>query len=38
MVIAGLRFDTSGPGQSGPRWRGESRSSRGYRVRHAPGL
>jgi cell wall-associated NlpC family hydrolase len=38
MEIAGLRFDTSGEGQSGPRWRGESRSSRGYRVRHAPGL
>jgi cell wall-associated NlpC family hydrolase len=38
MVIAGLRFDTSGPGQSGPRWRGESRSPRGYRVRHARGL
>jgi cell wall-associated NlpC family hydrolase len=38
MVVAGLRFDTSGAGQSGPRWRGESRSPRGYRVRHAPGL
>jgi len=38
MVIAGLRFDTSGSGQSGPRWRDESRSARGYRVRHARGL
>jgi hypothetical protein len=38
MVIAGLRFDTSGSGQSGPRWRDESRSPRGYRVRHARGL
>ena len=38
MVIAGLRFDTSGPGQSGPRWRSENRSPRGYRVRHASGL
>ena len=38
MVIAGLRFDTSGAGESGPRWRGESRSSRGYRVRHLSGL
>jgi hypothetical protein len=38
MVIAGLRFDTSGPGQSGPRWRSENRSPRGYRVRHARGL
>jgi hypothetical protein len=38
MVIAGLRFDTSGPGASGPRWRSENRSPRGYRVRHARGL
>jgi cell wall-associated NlpC family hydrolase len=38
MVIAGLRFDTSGAGESGPRWRGDSRSSRGYRVRHASGF
>jgi cell wall-associated NlpC family hydrolase len=38
MVIAGLHFDTSGPGQTGPRWRAQSRSSRGYHVRHAPGL
>ena len=38
MVIAGLRFDTSGPGQSGPRWRGELRSSGGYHLRHAAGL
>jgi hypothetical protein len=33
-VIAGLRFDTSGSGESGPRWRLEARSSRGYRARH----
>jgi hypothetical protein len=38
MVIAGLRFDTSGPGQSGPRWRGRQRSAHGYHVRHAAGL
>jgi cell wall-associated NlpC family hydrolase len=38
MVIAGLRFDTSGPGQSGPRWRPQSRSAHGYHVRHAAGL
>jgi peptidoglycan hydrolase-like protein with peptidoglycan-binding domain len=37
-VIAGLRFDTSGRGESGPRWRREARSSSGYRVRHWPGL
>jgi hypothetical protein len=38
MVIAGLRFDTSGQGQSGPRWRAESRWFRGFHRRHAPGL
>jgi hypothetical protein len=38
MVIAGLRFDTSGPGPSGPRWRAQERSSRGYVARHPAGL
>jgi hypothetical protein len=38
MVIAGLRFDTSGRGESGPRWRLERRSGRGYVVRHPVGL
>jgi cell wall-associated NlpC family hydrolase len=38
VVIAGLRFDTSGPGASGPRWRAQTRSSRGYVARHAVGL
>lgn len=38
VVIAGLRFDTSGRGEEGPRWRREKRSARGYRVRHYPGL
>jgi hypothetical protein len=38
MVIAGLRFDTSGPGPSGPRWRAQRRSSRSYTVRHPVGL
>ncbi len=33
-IIAGMRLDTSGPGESGPRWRTEKRSTRGYRVRH----
>jgi cell wall-associated NlpC family hydrolase len=37
-VIAGLRLDTSGRGESGPRWRPEPRSSRGYVVRHPAGL
>jgi hypothetical protein len=38
VVIAGLRFDTSGRGESGPRWRAERRSGDGYTVRHPPGL
>jgi hypothetical protein len=38
MVIAGLRFDTSGAGESGPRWRPASRSGRGYALRHVAGL
>jgi len=38
VVIAGLRFDTSGAGEEGPRWRTEERSSRGYVVRHPAGL
>jgi cell wall-associated NlpC family hydrolase len=38
MVIAGLRFDTSGRGEEGPRWRLEPRSGRGYVKRHPAGL
>ena len=38
MVIAGLRFDTSGSGEEGPRWRLEPRSGRGYAKRHPAGL
>jgi hypothetical protein len=38
MVIAGLRFDTSGAGESGPRWRPAPRSAGGFAERHAPGL
>jgi hypothetical protein len=34
MVIAGLRFDTSGRGEDGPRWRPEPRSGRAYVTRH----
>jgi cell wall-associated NlpC family hydrolase len=34
MVIAGLRFDTSGRGENGPRWRPEPHSGRGFAVRH----
>ncbi len=38
VVIAGLRFDTSGRGGKGPRWRAESRPSSGYVARHPDGL
>jgi hypothetical protein len=38
MIIAGLRFDTSGRGEEGPRWRLERRSARGYVQRHPAGL
>ncbi len=38
LVIAGLRFDTSGRGERGPRWRTEPRSPRRYVARHAGGL
>jgi peptidoglycan hydrolase-like protein with peptidoglycan-binding domain len=34
MVVAGLRFDTSGARERGSRWTTEKRSSRGYVVRH----
>ena len=38
MIIAGLRFDTSGAGASGPRWRAEPRWLRGFHRRHPAGL
>jgi cell wall-associated NlpC family hydrolase len=38
MVVAGLRFDTSGQGRAGTRWQEESVSTAGYAVRHIPGL
>jgi cell wall-associated NlpC family hydrolase len=38
MIIAGLRFDTSGQGQSGPRWRSDARWLRGFHRRHPAGL
>jgi peptidoglycan hydrolase CwlO-like protein len=37
-VIAGLRWDTSGSGGSGPSWYTDMRSSAGYVVRHPSGL
>jgi cell wall-associated NlpC family hydrolase len=38
MVVAGLRFDTSGREQDGSRWHTKMRSARGYTVRHPEGL
>ncbi|MBV9212211.1 MAG: hypothetical protein JOZ25_01045 [Actinobacteria bacterium] len=38
MVVAGLRFDTAGAGESGPRWRPEPAWEQHYWVRHPPGL
>jgi peptidoglycan hydrolase-like protein with peptidoglycan-binding domain len=38
MVVAGLRFDTSGRSNHNTRWQTEQRSSDGYTVRHPPGL
>ncbi|MEA2321622.1 MAG: hypothetical protein QOD81_1472 [Solirubrobacteraceae bacterium] len=38
MVVAGLRFDTSGRSNHDTRWQAEQRSPDGYTVRHPPGL
>jgi cell wall-associated NlpC family hydrolase len=38
MVVAGLRFDTSGRKEDGSRWHTKMRSARGYTVRHPEGL
>jgi peptidoglycan hydrolase-like protein with peptidoglycan-binding domain len=38
MVVAGLRFDTSGRSVHNTRWQAEQRSAAGYTVRHPPGL
>jgi cell wall-associated NlpC family hydrolase len=38
IVVAGLRFDTSGRGGRGPRWRAASRPSSGFVARHPQGL
>lgn len=39
MEIAGVRFDTQGHGrEDGPRWRLESRSTKGHAIRHPAGL
>jgi cell wall-associated NlpC family hydrolase len=38
MIVAGLRFDTSGQGRAGTRWQEEPRGTAGLAVRHYPGL
>jgi peptidoglycan hydrolase-like protein with peptidoglycan-binding domain len=38
MVVAGLRFDTSGAKQDGSRWHASVRPTKGYTVRHPTGL
>jgi cell wall-associated NlpC family hydrolase len=38
MVVAGLRFDTSGATADGSRWHDTMRSASGYTVRHPQGL
>ena len=38
MVVAGVRFDTSGTRSTGSRWQSALRSTGGYVVRHPPGL
>ena len=39
LIIAGLRFDTTGSGRGvGPRWYASSRQCSGFKVRHIPGF
>jgi len=38
MIVAGLRFDTSGRAEDNSRWHVTTRSARGYTVRHPAGL
>jgi peptidoglycan hydrolase-like protein with peptidoglycan-binding domain len=38
MVVAGIRFDTSGRTKNNTRWQADMRSSSGYVARHPPGL
>ena len=38
MIVAGLRFDTSGQGRAGTRWQEDEVSTGGFAVRHVPGL
>ena len=38
MVVAGLRFDTSGRSRAGTRWQAAPRSTAGFSVRHPAAL
>lgn len=38
MVVAGLRFDTSGRQRTGTRWQAAARQVSGFTLRHPPGL
>ena len=38
MVVAGVRFDTSGQRSTGSRWQAQMRSNGGFVARHPPGL
>jgi hypothetical protein len=38
LIVAGLRFDTSGRRTTGTRWQAAPRSARGFTLRHRAGL
>jgi len=38
LVVAGIRFDTSGARTTGSRWQNELRTNEGFVARHPPGL
>ncbi len=38
LVVAGVRFDTSGNRKTGSRWQSDMRSTGGFVARHPPGL
>jgi cell wall-associated NlpC family hydrolase len=38
LIVAGLRFDTSGAKKAGSRWQAAPRSGKGFKIRHPLGL
>jgi cell wall-associated NlpC family hydrolase len=38
LVVAGIRFDTSGQKAAGTRWQAQTRLSKGFKIRHPLGL